>query len=91
MPCLYCFLLEISSTPDPSPSEARSVAAAAESDAAQTPTEDTIDKLIEDYQLYHDPYLQAVIIECHGRTPLHIAVAEKHEDVVNCFIDFQGT
>lgn len=62
----------------------------AETDAAQTPTEDMINKLIDDFQLYQDPYLKAVITECHGRTPLHVAVAEKHEDVVNCFVDFQG-
>lgn len=49
-----------------------------------------INKLIEDYQLYQDPYLTAVITECYGRTPLHVAVADKHEDVVNRFIDFQG-
>lgn len=62
----------------------------ADSDTAQTPTEDMIHKLIEDHQLYQDPYLKVVIIDCHGRTPLHVAVADKHEDVVNCFIDFQG-
>lgn len=83
-------MLETSSVPDSSPSESSSVGATADSDAAQTPTEDMIHKLIEDYQLYQDPYLKAVIIECHGRTPLHVAVAEKHEEVVNCFIDFQG-
>ncbi|KAJ7374091.1 hypothetical protein OS493_009422 [Desmophyllum pertusum] len=64
--------IETSSVPDPSPSEASSVAATADSDAAQTPTEDMIDKLIEDYQLYQDPYLKAVITECHARTPLHV-------------------
>ena len=84
-------MLETSLVPDSSPSEATSsLGAATDSEAAQTPTEDMIHKLIVDYQLYHDPYLKAVIIECHGRTPLHVAVAEKHEDVVNCFIDFQG-
>lgn len=88
--CLFP-LLETSSVPDSSPSEATSsVGAAADSDTAQTPTEDMIRKLIEDYQLYQDPYLKAVITECHGRTPLHVAVADKHEEVVNCFIDFQG-
>jgi len=66
------------------------VGASADPDAAQTPTEEMIHKLIEDYQLYQDPYLKAVIIDCHGRTPLHVAMADKHEDVVNCFIDFQG-
>lgn len=83
-------MLETSSEPDPTPSEPTSAGATADSDAAQTPTEDMIHKLIEDYQLYQDPYLKAVITECHGRTPLHVAVAGKHEDVVNCFIDFQG-
>jgi len=84
-------MTETSPVPDPSPSEASLAgASAADPDTAETPTEDMINKLIEDYQLYQDPYLKAVIIDCHGRTPLHVAVSEKHEDVVNCFIDFQG-
>lgn len=82
---------ETTPVPDPSPSAASTDVAAADSNAAQTPTEEMIDKLVDDFQLYQDPYLQAVIIDCHGRTPLHVAVAEKHEDVVNCFLDFQGS
>lgn len=85
----FGFLVESSSIPDSTASQASSVETA-ETDAAQTPTEDMINKLIDDFQLYQDPYLKAVITECHGRTPLHVAVAEKHEDVVNCFVDFQG-
>lgn len=60
-------------------------------DVAESPTEEMIDKLVDDFQLYQDPYLQTIIMDCHGRTPLHIALAEKHEDVVNCFLDFQGS
>ena len=86
----FCLMAETSPVPDPSPSEASSVGASADPDTAETPTEDMIHKLIEDYQLYQDPYLKAVITDCHGRTPLHVAVSDKHEDVVNCFIDFQG-
>lgn len=81
---------ETTPVPDPSPSAASTDVVAADSNAAQTPTEEMIDKLVDDFQLYQDPYLQAVIIDCHGRTPLHVAVAGKHEDVVNCFLDFQG-
>ena len=83
------FFKETSSMPDTFSRETSTVAAS-DSDTAQTPTEDTINNLIEDFQLYQDPYLTVVITECHGRTPLHIAVSDKHEDVVNCFIDFQG-
>lgn len=54
------------------------------------PSEEAISKLIEDYQLYKDPYSNTVITECYGKTPLHIAIAEKHESVVNCIIEFQG-
>lgn len=86
----FCLMTVTSPVPDPSPSEASLVGESADPYTAETPTEDTINKLIEDYQLYQDPYLKAVIIDCHGRTPLHVAVSEKHEDVVNCFIDFQG-
>ena len=86
---VFFFFLETSSMPDTFSRETSTVAAS-DSDTAQTPTEDTINNLIEDFQLYQDPFLTAVITECHGRTPLHIAVSDKHEDVVNCFIDFQG-
>lgn len=46
--------------------------------------------MIDEFQLYRDPYLTDVITECYGRTPLHIAVTDKRKDVVNCFIDFRG-
>lgn len=59
-------------------------------DTVETPTEDMINKMIDDFQLYRDPYLTDVITECYGRTPLHIAVTDKRKDVVNCFIDFRG-
>ena len=49
-----------------------------------------INKMIDEFQLYRDPYLTDVITECYGRTPLHIAVTDKRKDVVNCFIDFRG-
>lgn len=80
--------MESSSLPDPSPPSSLEIS---ETDAVEAPTEDTINKLIDDNQLYKDPYVTAVITECYGRTPLHIAVTDKHEDVVNCFIDFQGS
>ena len=54
------------------------------------PSEEMITKLIEDYHLYRDPYTSGIVTECHGRTPLHMAIAEKHESVVNCIIEFQG-
>ena len=54
------------------------------------PSEEEIAKMMEDYQLYKDPYCNTVITECYGKTPLHIAIAEKHENVVNCIIEFQG-
>lgn len=28
-----------------------------------------------------------VITECWNQTPMHMAVTEKHKDVVKCFID----
>ena len=83
----HAILSESSSLPDPSPPSSLEIS---ETDAVEAPTEDTINKLIDDNQLYKDPYVTAVITECYGRTPLHIAVTDKHEDVVNCFIDFQG-
>ena len=86
---VFWVFLETSSMPDTFSRETSTVAAS-DPNTAQTPTEDTINNLIEDFQLYQDPYLTTVITECHGRTPLHIAVSDKHEDVVNCFIDFQG-
>ncbi|XP_048582377.1 rabankyrin-5 isoform X2 [Nematostella vectensis] len=55
------------------------------------PTEEEIKKLIEDHRLYEDPFSRGVIRDCHGRTPLHMAVTEKHEGVVNCFIEHQGS
>ena len=61
-----------------------------DAELAESPTEEVIQKLIDDHQLYQDPCAKAVITHCHGRTPLHVAVTEKHEAVVNCFIDFQG-
>ena len=81
------FLAEPNSLPDPAPYASPEVP---ETDAAETPTEDMINKMIDEFQLYRDPYLTDVITECYGRTPLHIAVTDRRKDVVNCFIDFRG-
>lgn len=80
---------EPNSLPDPAPYSPPEVPG---TEAAETdPTEDMINKMIDEFQLYRDPYLTDVITECYGRTPLHIAVTDKRKDVVNCFIDFRGS
>uniref|UniRef100_A0A6P8I0Z8 Rabankyrin-5-like n=1 Tax=Actinia tenebrosa TaxID=6105 RepID=A0A6P8I0Z8_ACTTE len=55
------------------------------------PSEYDISKLIQEQRLYEDPFANVIITDCHGRTPLHVAVAHKHENVVNCFINFQDS
>ena len=56
----------------------------------EEPTDEIIQKLMDDHQLYRDPYCTGIITDCYGRTALHMAIAAKHEHVVSCFIKFQG-
>ena len=31
-----------------------------------------------------------IIKECWDRTPVHVAISEKHDSVIRCFIDYKG-
>ena len=33
----------------------------------------------------------SIVTECWDRTPMHVAVAEKKDRVVRCFIEFKGS
>lgn len=54
------------------------------------PTEDEIYKTVQEHKLYKDPFINTIITDCSGKTPLHVAVIHKHEDVLECFFNFQG-
>ncbi|KXJ18288.1 Rabankyrin-5 [Exaiptasia diaphana] len=55
------------------------------------PTEEEIKKVMKDQNLYKDPFANTIIADCYGKTPLHEAVIYRHEDVLNCFINFQDS
>ena len=52
-------------------------------------TETEIEELILEHNLY-DESLNSLVVDCHGKTPLHYSIIEKHENVINCFKEFDG-
>ncbi|XP_046839530.1 rabankyrin-5-like isoform X2 [Xenia sp. Carnegie-2017] len=66
-------------------------ASASNCDVILEPRKAFSDSEIEQIILEHDLYeenLRGLVIECHGKTPLHYSIIEKHENVVNCFKEF---
>ncbi len=62
-------------------------------DAAQSPTH--IENFDFDNMKINDLDIEAgidsgIITECWDRTPLHMAIAERRESVIRCFIDYKG-
>lgn len=55
-----------------------------------SPTEAEISKTIQEQKYFKDPFASTIISDCFGKTPLHEAVIYKREDVVDCFLNFQG-
>ena len=50
----------------------------------------SLEQLIAELEQELDVDEREIVVDCGGRTALHIAIAAKHEDVVNCFIEFEG-
>ena len=62
--------------------------------AVQSPT--AIEKFDYDAMTISDLEIESdlendVITECWDRTPMHVAVTEKNESVLRCFIEYKGT
>ena len=62
-------------------------------DALQSPT--AIEKFDYDSMNIDELELEAeldlsVVTECWDRTPMHVAVTEKKDNVVRCFIEYKG-
>ena len=47
-------------------------------------TEAEIEQLILAHDLY-DESKESLVIDCHGKTPLHYCIIGKHENVITCF------
>lgn len=48
-----------------------------------------IEELIVEHNLY-DVSLDGLVVECYGKTALHYSIIAKHENIVNCFKEFDG-
>lgn len=52
-------------------------------------SEAEIEELILEHNLY-DESLYGLVVDCHGKTPLHYSIIEKHENIINCFKEYDG-
>ncbi|XP_028400515.1 rabankyrin-5-like isoform X2 [Dendronephthya gigantea] len=50
-------------------------------------SEAEIEELILEHNLY-DESLNGLVVDCSGKTPLHYSIIEKHENVINCFKEY---